>query len=275
MQIRTLPTFDKQLKKNPEFQALFDNLAKKVKKCSEQELRDLPGTHLEPVKTNPPYQSIRASGSLRPLCLVEGDTLVFVSFPSGHEKSYGQGGKKGTFEFKASFLKAADYDYSTFQVRYTGKTEKEVAKFIEAIDLGDVYKDDDIKGKEDKVHTTILYGIKDKNPEKLPEDLKSKLPQTITWDGISKFSPEDEDYEVLIIKAVKSPELQALFDYLNEIYPDNANSFPDYVPHTTLAYVKKGTADKYIEAYPNKFKQEVKDFYFEFAFNKDNWKFEK
>jgi hypothetical protein len=263
----------KQAKKNPTLKKLLENLREKIAPQTEQQLRDGAGTHLETIKSNPHLSSIRVNAGIRAVCIVEGETLWIIDVQGDHDRAYGQGGKKGSiFKFTASFLKAADYDYSTFQIVYTGKDRDEVQKFIDSVDLSDVYKDEEIKGKETKVHTTILYGIKEKTPEGLKVET---LPQSITWKGLSKFSPENEPYEVLIIKAEKTPELQSLFEYLNETYPDNANSFPDYVPHTTIAYVKKGTADKYIDAYPDKFKQKVTDYVFEFEFNGKIWKYEK
>lgn len=264
----------KQAKKNPTLKKLLENLKEKVAPQTEQQLRDGAGTHLETIKSAPHLSSIRVNAGIRAVCIVESDTLWIIDVPGDHDRAYGHGGKKGsTFEFLASFLKAADYDYSTFQIVYTGKDRDEVQKFIDAIDLSDVYSDEDVKGKETKVHTTVLYGIKEKTPENLK--IAENLPQSIQWTGLSKFVPADQPYEVLIIKAEKSPELQALFNYITKIYPDNTNSFPDYVPHTTIAYVKKGAADKYIEAYSNKFKQEVTDYHFEFEFNKKIWKYEK
>jgi hypothetical protein len=264
----------KQAKKNPTLGKLLLNLREKIATQTEQQLRDGAGIHLEPIKSAPGLSSIRVNQGIRAVCTVEGDTLWVLSVQGDHDRAYGQGGKKGSiFRFLSRFLKAAEYDYSTFQIVYTGKDRDEVQKFIDSIDLSDVYKDEDIKGKETKVHTTILYGIKDKTPDSLK--IAENLPQSVQWTGLSKFVPEDQPYEVLIIKAEKSPELQSLFNYLNETYPDNANSFPDYVPHTTIAYVKKGTADKYIEAYPKKFKQEVTDYVFEFEFNGKIWRYEK
>ena len=264
----------KQAKKNPALGKLLENLREKIAPQTEQQLRDGAGTHLEPIKSAPHLSSIRVNGGIRGVCMVEGDTLWIIDVPGEHDRAYGRGGKKGTFRFLSNLLKkTADYEYSTFQIIYTGKEAEEAKKFIDTIDLTDIYTDNEIKGKETVIHTTILYGIKEKSPNNLK--VIDNLPQSITWTGISKFVPEDKPYEVLIIKAEKSPELQALFDYLTETYPDNANSFPDYTPHTTLAYVNKGAADKYIEGYPDKFKQEVKDFEFEFAFNKLTWKFPK
>ena len=66
----------------------------------------------------------------------------------------------------------------------------------------------------------------------------------------SDLTPRDLGVLVILIE---SEEAQELFTDLMALYPDNANSFPDYQPHTTLAYLKKGAADKYIEKFFDSF----------------------
>lgn len=177
--------------------------------------------------------------------------------------------------FTSRLLKQADYEYSTFQIRYSQDTEKRIRMFLsENLDLDDVYKDNDVKGIEDITHTTVLYGIPDRTPDKLSlGDIN--LPQEIRWIGLGAFEPEDKPYDVLLIKVEPVPELVAVFDFLNSIYPENANSFPDYVPHTTLAYVKKGTIQKYLAMDNEMFHEVHSDIYYQFAFNSIVWDYDK
>ena len=256
----------KQTKKNPTLKRLVDALRVKISESTEQQLRDGAGTHLEPIKSNPGFLSIRVSQGIRAVCKVDEGILFILSVQGDHDRAYGQGGKKGFLSFFARLLtKQASYDYSTVQLTYAPEVTKNILEFIASVDPEDVYSDKEIKGKEDYPHITCLYGIKEQEPDRFdPSSLEVK---SVNWLGLSQFASESNPFDVLIIKVEKSQELQDLYDYCNETYPDNANSFPDYVPHTTIAYVKKGKAGKYIEQFKDQFTgiQEVE--YIEFAFN--------
>ena len=93
MIVQTGPKFDKVLKKNPTYRQMFDKLKKRIEgppELTEQNLRDMDGTNLEPIITNPPYQSIRISNGtkLRAHCLVKNNIIEFLDLPESHEKSY-------------------------------------------------------------------------------------------------------------------------------------------------------------------------------------------
>jgi len=67
----------------------FRRLVEKVETRSEQQLRQTPGIHLEPIRTNPPYQSIRLDRGPRAKVLVDGETLVFLDIEP-HDPTYGK-----------------------------------------------------------------------------------------------------------------------------------------------------------------------------------------
>lgn len=68
----------------------FRRLVEKVETRTEQQLRETKGIHLEPIKTDPPYQSIRLDRGPRAKVLVDGDTLVFLDLDQDHDKTYGR-----------------------------------------------------------------------------------------------------------------------------------------------------------------------------------------
>ena len=62
----------------------------KVQTRTEQQLRATKGIHLEPIKSDPPYQSIRLDQGPRAKVLVDGDTMVFLDLERDHDKAYGK-----------------------------------------------------------------------------------------------------------------------------------------------------------------------------------------
>ena len=74
----------------------------------------------------------------------------------------------------------------------------------------------------------------------------------IKVDGVDIF--ENEKYDVVKFNVSPDGALQYLHDELSKL--PNSNEFPDYKPHITLAYIKKGLGKKYIK--PD-YKYEVKN----------------
>lgn len=166
-------------------------------------------------------------------------------------------------------LAPPEFDYSIIQAIYPGEVTGDILDFVhQYIEDKDVYKDEDIPGKENKPHITILYGIKEQKPniEKITQVLQNHPAMaTVDWVGLGKF--EAATHDVLFI-AIESDEAAELFRDFNQLYPDNANSHPNYKPHTTLAYLQKGMADKYIEQFGSAFvEQGVKIQWIRFAYN--------
>jgi hypothetical protein len=136
------------------------------------------------------------------------------------------------------------YDYSSTQVDLPGDLSKDVISWGKKIPEGEIYTDEDGGcGREDEIHVTLLYGLTGADPEGVNGILKSVKPFEITLGKITSFS-EPEDYDVLKID-VDSPELHRLH-YLMEKELPNENKYPQYKPHVTIAYLKKGAAEKYV-----------------------------
>jgi len=121
-------------------------------------------------------------------------------------------------------------------------------EFIEElIDKDDIYTaDDDDYGFEYNPHCTVLYGVHDYDG--IIDDIHEFLPPhydiyDIFRTNISIF--ENNEYDVVKFE-IESDELKELNKLLSESF-DNTNDYPDYHPHMTIAYVKKGTGKKYID----------------------------
>ena len=105
------------------------------------------------------------------------------------------------------------------------------------------YGDDDTMGREDYIHTTVFYGIKDGSPDKVKKLIKGLGPIEIRLGLITPFK-DGKDHDVIKIEA-ESSKIQKLHYDVGEYIPHN-NKFPTYQPHITIAYVKKGTCDDLI-----------------------------
>jgi len=117
-------------------------------------------------------------------------------------------------------------------------------ELTDRIDPEDVYlPEDPSHGVETQPHVTILYGLhKGVTPDQVKEvfdnfhgDIQVKI------DGVGIF--ENEEFDVVKLNVVPDGSLQQLHDELKK-FP-NSDQYPDYHPHITLAYVKKGMGKKY------------------------------
>lgn len=110
------------------------------------------------------------------------------------------------------------------------------------INPDDVVPENGKTGYEDEPHITVIYGIHDNiTAEEVLATIKDFGPIHVTLSKISKFKQDELD--VLKID-VESQDLQDLNALLADKFKDSyTNKFPEYHPHMTLAYVKKGAAE--------------------------------
>ena len=78
----------KLLKQETSLINAFRRLVEKVQTRTEQQLRETKGIHLEPIKLNPPYHSIRLDRGPRAKVLIDGDRMVFLDLDQDHDKIY-------------------------------------------------------------------------------------------------------------------------------------------------------------------------------------------
>lgn len=101
--------------------------------------------------------------------------------------------------------------------------------------------DDPSFGRETEPHVTIIYGLLDGFDQKYRHYFSTKKPFTISLGRMSLF--ENEIFDVLKIDIV-SKELRELHLEMRERFP-NYQTFPNYKPHATIAYLEKGKGEKY------------------------------
>lgn len=117
-------------------------------------------------------------------------------------------------------------------------------KIHSIIDPADIYgTKEDGYGKETYPHVTILFGFHD-NPDninKLQTELPINGPIKVPLVKLSHFS--NDQFDVLKLD-VDSDDLRMLNQWCKDNF-EYTSSYPNYHPHVTVAYLKKGTGKKY------------------------------
>ena len=111
----------------------------------------------------------------------------------------------------------------------------------------DIYqeKEGDIYGRQKNPHLTLLFPIINKQPYLSFKVLDKVLTDSIDIkiDKIDFF--ESQKYDVLKFSVVNNDYLNSIHSELKKNIP-NGDKFDIYRPHITIAYLKKGTAKKYV-----------------------------
>ena len=126
-------------------------------------------------------------------------------------------------------------------IRLSGQVKEEVKNLQAAIDPNDL----DGHGIEDDIHVTVRWGFDGVTREQLQAVIGDQPPARALLTKVSTFppSPSSDQAEVLKID-VESNDLHRINRIVSNAFPAET-SFPIYVPHVTIAYVKPGTAKKY------------------------------
>ncbi len=132
--------------------------------------------------------------------------------------------------------------------------EKVISWGKENVSDDNLYSPKDAKrtyGRESHMHTTILYGI---DPKVSTKDIKEAIDSIhegkvkVKLGEISKFDT-DKDFDVIKI-SVDGDDLHKLHNGIEKEIGAPGNEFPKYIPHITIAYVKKGSCDSILGEKP-------------------------
>jgi len=121
-------------------------------------------------------------------------------------------------------------------------------EYLLEFDKKDIYDTKDYDyGLEIESHVTLMFGlhldeVDSKDVLKWFENIK-QFKGKLT--NISLFEHDENEYDVVKFDV----ECNKLFKYRKEVEQkfNNTQTFDEYHPHATLAYVKKGTGKKYIK----------------------------
>lgn len=140
------------------------------------------------------------------------------------------------------------YDYQSTQVNLQDRDSKDIIDFAKKIPEDELSKDptDNYKaaqtGREDQPHITTLYGLgNDVTKDDIQKVLGDIKPFEVKLGKTSLF--ENDKYDVLKVD-IDSPELRLVNKKLKAL-PTPGETFKDYKPHITIAYLKKGEGKKY------------------------------
>lgn len=153
--------------------------------------------------------------------------------------------KKSVKKIKESAVNEQHYAKGCVMAQLDADSLKE---YLPAIPEDELYTENDGKdfGMETEPHVTALYGLHSEEFEdsEVEEIVKKYENIDISLTDISMF--ENDKYDVLKF-GVKSKALNKMNEELTKL--PHSTDYPDYNPHATIAYLKKGEAKKYLEKF--------------------------
>lgn len=136
--------------------------------------------------------------------------------------------------------KDVGHEYSWVYVNLPKDIQQKLLEFGKQIDPDDLYEKEAEGGLEKEPHITLKYGLLTDFPKDIRQRLEEEKGGKAYMGKSSIF--EKEKYDVVKIE-VESEDLDRLHARLNEL--PHEDKYPDYNPHATIAYVKKGKGKKY------------------------------
>ena len=97
-------------------------------------------------------------------------------------------------------------------------------------------------GREDDIHITVIYGMHTVSQKEVKQQISEKSFE-VELGELALFTKSTK-FDVLIIN-VECPTLHILHDKIQQNL-EVTKSHPEYIPHVTIAYLKKGAGDKFV-----------------------------
>jgi 2'-5' RNA ligase len=146
-------------------------------------------------------------------------------------------------EFLINKEKPKGYEYGCAMIGFTFPALEEIHKCIMEEDIF-TKEGENSYGLEKEPHVTLLYGLHSDEieDEVVKEICMSHKYDNITLENVSLF--ENKEYDVLKFD-VKGNSLHECNEKLSKL--PHTTDYPNYHPHSTIAYLKSGTGKKYLE----------------------------
>ena len=137
------------------------------------------------------------------------------------------------------------HDHSSTQVNLPEKEAEEIKQFALKIPESEIYSDpnDDSYGRETQPHVTVRYGMDTVDPKEIAPAFEGLGPVKAKMGKVSIF--ETDKYDVVKVD-IESPDLHSVNKKVGDTVELPGETFKDYQPHATIAYVKKGEGKKYV-----------------------------
>lgn len=141
-------------------------------------------------------------------------------------------------------LQEQKFDYGSTQLDLTGQVAEDVTEFAKSLPENILVKEEADGGRETEPHITVLYGLDTTNEAQVRGLVQEAKPIEVELGEVSQFDT-NEKYDVLKVDVV-SDQLSELNAKLDKVLATPGKTFDEYQPHVTIAYVKKGSGQKYV-----------------------------
>lgn len=151
-----------------------------------------------------------------------------------------------SFLYKVNEKKGDSYSYGCAMLYFDFPSLKGIQDSIKEEDLY-TEEGDRSYGFEDEPHVTLLYGLhKEVSENEIFDRLKVYRCDDLLLTKISAF--ENEKYDVLKFDVKDVARGSSYLHKMNRALAElpHTTDFPDYHPHSTIAYLKPGKAKEYI-----------------------------
>lgn len=141
--------------------------------------------------------------------------------------------------FKDFFESSNKYDHSCVMFNLPKTTTQEILKWSHKNIPNNLLYLKHKEGRVEDIHITVLYGIYTNSIKNIKKITDNFFPIKVELGTISKF--ENKEFDVIKIEIRHNKDLNTMNKKLKKL--KHKSEYPDYIPHCTLAYVKKNSCN--------------------------------
>lgn len=135
------------------------------------------------------------------------------------------------------------HDFSCVMADFQKSDANEVIQWSKKNISDNLLHTEDGMGREDEIHVTALYGLHTSDIKPVKAIVNKFSAFELTLGKVSKFD-SNPDYDVIKID-ISGNKIHQLNKLLKTM--KYTNGFKEYIPHCTIAYVKKGKCDNLLK----------------------------